>query len=762
MNFKKIPKSQSFKRYFLSYFLVFLIPIFFSAIIIGFFYSQILKDEMTATNEQVLNQASIQLDEQILELSSLGNKINHSNEFSPYFIDRENNYQNNIETLKIFADSTPYARGIFVTLNDSGLTITNDGIISTSGLFNHITEFYVKEKEELQHNIHNPSNNVAVYTRNRVMENTKMDKVIHYMMPLDGRNDKYGSIIFTMNPTIFESTLSTIGSKYAGRIAVILDENLDVVYTNENMNVLDDTNLLPKLTHDIINEEEQFSLDGYTVTIQNNHLTNWSFLTIVKNSQYYQPLFRALSIFLIILIIGVFIGALLSVYFSRKTYEPLRQLTNVIATKEDNIVDEWSFVRNHVMSKQNEYEILNERIEEQIPIIRESLLLNLLEGDIHLNKTQLINQLEAVNLHFIYELYTVLIVEFHDLSNEAKNITDIDIIANKINNQPLEGYILESTIPFLKNNQILVIINHNKDNINFWNQSLEEIKFIINQSSIDTEIEWRISVGNSYNNLLDLNLSFIEASSALEAFDFNKYREDNVLFFKDISNQNKVLSGNQILNFPEEDSLILMQSLKKGNKERALKTFDSIFNQLSENDPNNIYVKAVISDLFNSILKFAVDSEVEGYTEILQRYNHHLDFSNNNQIREVLLEFIHVISEKITTQINIESEEMEKKVVEFVYTNFDSTDISLEEIASKFDISISYASKLIKDETGNSFSNIVQTLRMDLFKELLVTTKEPIKDLVQKIGYYDASNFTRKFREENNITPSEYRKKYKD
>ena len=49
---------------------------------------------------------------------------------------------------------------------------------------------------------------------------------------------------------------------------------------------------------------------------------------------------------------------------------------------------------------------------------------------------------------------------------------------------------------------------------------------------------------------------------------------------------------------------------------------------------------------------------------------------------------------------------------------------------------------------------------MDQFKELLVSTNRPIKELVAEVGYFDVSNFTRKFRIEHGMTPGQYRKKH--
>ena len=54
----------------------------------------------------------------------------------------------------------------------------------------------------------------------------------------------------------------------------------------------------------------------------------------------------------------------------------------------------------------------------------------------------------------------------------------------------------------------------------------------------------------------------------------------------------------------------------------------------------------------------------------------------------------------------------------------------------------------------------LDTLRMENAKKLLRETELPINDIVLQSGYVDKSNFFRKFKKLNNLTPVQYREMF--
>ena len=172
---------------------------------------------------------------------------------------------------------------------------------------------------------------------------------------------------------------------------------------------------------------------------------------------------------------------------------------------------------------------------------------------------------------------------------------------------------------------------------------------------------------------------------------------------------------------------------------------------------NDFLLQANVAYVWNELIQFAESFTLTEEGQLLTELS---QFTDLTEARQLLDQFIVEICREMAALKKAESSEIEKNVVQAIYDNYTSADLSLENIASENNISVSYASKLVKEETGESFSNIVQNLRMDRFKELLVSTNRPIKDLVAEVGYFDVSNFTRKFRIEHDMTPGQYRKKH--
>ena len=83
--------------------------------------------------------------------------------------------------------------------------------------------------------------------------------------------------------------------------------------------------------------------------------------------------------------------------------------------------------------------------------------------------------------------------------------------------------------------------------------------------------------------------------------------------------------------------------------------------------------------------------------------------------------------------------------------------IGLNEIAKELSIHPSYLSRLIKAETGNSFSAYVMHLRMNHAKKLLISTDISIDEIGYQCGFTSASHFIRLFHQYEKITPRQYR-----
>ena len=84
-------------------------------------------------------------------------------------------------------------------------------------------------------------------------------------------------------------------------------------------------------------------------------------------------------------------------------------------------------------------------------------------------------------------------------------------------------------------------------------------------------------------------------------------------------------------------------------------------------------------------------------------------------------------------------------------------DLSLTTLAQIGGFNASYLSRLFKQVTGQSPSEYILQKRMNLAKSLLAETNIKIQDIAAQTGYLSAHSFTRTFRNETGISPTDWR-----
>ncbi len=93
--------------------------------------------------------------------------------------------------------------------------------------------------------------------------------------------------------------------------------------------------------------------------------------------------------------------------------------------------------------------------------------------------------------------------------------------------------------------------------------------------------------------------------------------------------------------------------------------------------------------------------------------------------------------------------------------NFYPNDFKLNELAKNQGVSVSTLTHTFKKTVGVSIFDYLTSCRMTAAKKYLTTTDMPIGEIVAVCGFTDNSNFSRAFKKLNNMSPTEFRKRYK-
>lgn len=99
-----------------------------------------------------------------------------------------------------------------------------------------------------------------------------------------------------------------------------------------------------------------------------------------------------------------------------------------------------------------------------------------------------------------------------------------------------------------------------------------------------------------------------------------------------------------------------------------------------------------------------------------------------------------------------------KLAMEYIRTHYDRK-LYLSDVADQAFVSQWYLSRLIHRETGRSFPDLLNSVRIGKAKELLEDPDMRIGYIAMKVGFSDPAHFARAFRRETGMSANEYRKK---
>lgn len=106
---------------------------------------------------------------------------------------------------------------------------------------------------------------------------------------------------------------------------------------------------------------------------------------------------------------------------------------------------------------------------------------------------------------------------------------------------------------------------------------------------------------------------------------------------------------------------------------------------------------------------------------------------------------------------NVENESI-TAILRYIQSNYQA--LTLTEAARFFNYSEAHLSRIIKKYSGQNFSDIIKTIRLQKAVELLEETDLSVSEIAEQMGYTDNSHFHKVFKHAYGLTPIQYRQKY--
>lgn len=186
----------------------------------------------------------------------------------------------------------------------------------------------------------------------------------------------------------------------------------------------------------------------------------------------------------------------------------------------------------------------------------------------------------------------------------------------------------------------------------------------------------------------------------------------------------------------------------KANGENLLADFLMGTFRINEKKPQYLHFKTAHIMAIENLMENIIESLLEGKNE-----------DNINQMT-IGLVFLHLLNniETISDKSLLSGNDILADTA-IRYINLRYKDASLFELAESMHQSLPNMSKIIKNSTGCTFSQLLQKKRNEQAAVFLKDTNMSISEIINAVGYENSSHFYRLFREKYGMSPKEYRKK---
>jgi two-component system response regulator YesN len=748
-----LKRLSIFNRLLLSYILATLVPVMLLFILLYNSSVANLRNEVESFTVSNLYKIKETIDQRIRECNSIAAQISINPKLTVHSMNTEHTKaMEGIEELSKYKAGNAFVSDILISYKDSGDAFSFKGKLSLEVLFGR--SLNLSEADRL-----------GAYEELRkldapVLKTFASSDSMMYMVPLPlNGGARTGTAIFIFQGSSIKKMLSQGKTEFLGTTYVLDAGNKPLLTINQNDNSTS-TSGVPALLGQV--QGGIYSVDyeneSYSVIKTASDETGWTYATVMPKSQFLEKVNSQEAYIIVSTILIVIICVTVALALALSNYRPIKKLHRLIKEylpkpekPRGSAIDEIDRIHQAINNTLSLNRTLANQLDDQKNYMKQNLLLRLLEGDLdYLEDWPL--HLESSGLRLAGPCYAVVVVYYDPYDEEAPKYNErlLDWLSKSFFNGH-DAYAVE----IRSGNCIAMVMNLDQaDRYRELAQRTEEI-LAVYEEGVRERI--RIGVGTAVEGIIRIRHSYIEAFAALERR--NTLPDQQIFVF------------DEALLLPEaywvsaEDQLHLMHSLKQGDRQMACNVLDRMLHEIESRQMPPAFTRFIcykICDLVLKVMQELPSASHEPFDTTLFNgaFGRAISFASLADFREHIVLLIDGICRTVKELNEKRDTGLVSHVLSFVHDNYKEAGISLDMISARFGYSNHYWSRFFKEKIHCHFTDYLWNLRSEEAKQQFIHTDKTIKEIVTEIGYIDITSFILKFKNEEGITPGQFRKLY--
>jgi Response regulator containing CheY-like receiver domain and AraC-type DNA-binding domain len=659
--------------------------------------------------------------------------------------------------------SNSIVKDLFLIDKKTNLVVSSSSVYDFDSFFGTINKYenldipfwkdYFKENLYKKKNIIPASSISAAYTQNTGDPN----RVITFIRGLyQVQQDPLRVYAIVINESQITDLIKKLNITKDGQVYVV-DSGGNIITSTDSSNMLshiiNDTVLkdLVKNNNSITTELNKIK---YSVISSSSSSFNFTYIAVIPYKELIDKSRYVTGILEILGIIVLLLGCIAAVIISGKMYKPINTLVEQINKNAKSNVpkskNEFEYISSNITNILNDSKNLSSALKTSLSFSRESVLSNFING-----KYNFYDDNPDILKNFKLDMSKQNFVAF---AIKINNFKEFKVRYNEYDRELMKFCISniseELASPFgmcISASSSLICLLLNFDTIEDESWPVNLGRQICQCISTYLDFSVTVGIGSIKKDIHDIAKSYKEACDSLLLRNVNPASQ--VIEYYQAS------TPSADYYYPIEKETSIINSLKAGNYDKAVKTIEAVLN---ENFNRNIQYRDmnyILSELLSAIIKtvYEIGGKIQDILNLEINLN---DDLFENETYGQLVEWFQSVCIRLCNYIIEQRESNNKdvlnKILDYIYRNYNS-DITLETVADQFNMSYSYLSRYFKQQTGCNFIYYLYRLRIDKAKEMLKNSGFKINQIAENVGFSDVNNFIRMFKKYEGITPGKYR-----
>jgi|GEM_PF-4772799 len=286
----------------------------------------------------------------------------------------------------------------------------------------------------------------------------------------------------------------------------------------------------------------------------------------------------------------------------------------------------------------------------------------------------------------------------------------------------------------------------------------EEMQSLL--SSRDVPFTLSFSISRKKPKLVHVNQAYFEAADALQHIFYTG--AGAVIFHADVSQEPDKDNDSAPFSYYSECSKQIIKALQVGDEEKCRQTLVELYGAFSRNQERPSMVRAVSVELAAQVLSLVVRGNIEVDFPMREKViNEILLCETSEGCFKIIETAVVQMSREVYKQTKTQHKKVIGQIIALLQEHY-AGNISLEWLSAQIHLNSNYISRLIKKETGETFTDLLTGIRIQEAKRLLQNPLSKIYEVSSQTGFEDPHYFSVKFKKSTGISPSEYRDHFKE